>query len=116
MGKLLKQDYINTCQSEAHPLFDEEGACFANSQGTCPGCKSFCRSCSKDDICAGVAETGCTMTNPALLASEYSLTKDECQSFCTEGAGHHRLTYFVSSTGGRCECFSSGDRFCSSVA
>ena len=30
-----------------------------------------------------VTETGCTMTNPALLASEYSLTKDECQSFCT---------------------------------
>ena len=23
------------------------------------------------------------MTNPAFLVSEYSLTKDECQSFCT---------------------------------
>ena len=30
-----------------------------------------------------VAETGCTMISPVLLVSEYSLTEDECQSFCT---------------------------------
>ena len=30
-----------------------------------------------------VVETGCSMTSPVLLASEDSLTKDECQSFCT---------------------------------
>ena len=30
-----------------------------------------------------VAETGCTMISPVFLASEYSLTEDECQSFCT---------------------------------
>merc|ERR550517_1400814 len=103
---LSYQDYLGTCQSQAHPLYDQEGSCFANSEGFCPGCtSSSCRSCNKDDFCAAVGETGCSMTSPVLLASESSLTKDECQSFCTEGGGRHHLTYFVlSKAGGRCEC------------
>ena len=30
--KLLKQDYLGTCQSQAHPLYDQGGSCFANSE------------------------------------------------------------------------------------
>ena len=30
--KLLNQDYLGTCQSQAHPLYDQEGSCFANSE------------------------------------------------------------------------------------
>ena len=30
-----------------------------------------------------VRDTSCSMTSSALVVSEYSLSKDECQSFCT---------------------------------
>ena len=76
------KDYLRTCQSQAQPLYDEEGTCFALSQvetsdvnswnsiqlalevqvlksvfqGSCPPrCQgSSCLLCSNDDICTKV--------------------------------------------------------------